>query len=112
MRICLVRPPCFVSDRSFPLNIGILSGTLKSAGHRVTFVDGEKIAYGLIDSRLKGKAAIKLFPKLYINSSEALVDRFFSSDDSLWDLIIEEILAAEPEVLGCSCYTAGMSSTK
>lgn len=112
MRICLVRPPAFVADRSFPLNIGILSGALKSAGHEVTFVDGEKIAYQLLDSKLNAKIAAKLFAKLYIKSTEALVEEFFSGDDSLWNVIIEQIQSTEPDLIGFSCYTAGISSTK
>ncbi len=54
----------------------------------------------------------KLFVEFYVKSIEPIVDGFFSDNYLLWDAIIERILSCQPDLIGFSCYTPSMSSTK
>lgn len=116
MKICLVRPPTFLGTESYPLNIGSLAAVLTNAFHQVILIDGELIANRIIESKNKTNKLIKLrdrlFLEYYVKNIEPIVDGFFSDNYLLWDTIIDRILSCHPDLIGFSCYTASMSSTK
>src|SRR3972149_6495059 len=64
--VCLIRLPFFkihgIEKVHFPLSIGYLAAYLEKGGHKVSFIDGEAINYGLYEGLLhKGIINAMLF---------------------------------------------------
>lgn len=116
--ICLVRLPFYkiygIEKVHFPLSIGYLASYLESAGHRVSFVDGEVLDYGLYEGALdRGILNAILF-----YSDPGFMDRRYDAVSSImenrqhrvWDIVVDHIMAATPDIIGMSCYTVNMTA--
>lgn len=119
MNICLVRPPVFDKDYyQYPLNIEYISASLKRDKHNVSFVDGERIA-GCMINKILNKDLFGIIKNIVSSKSQIitqnikLVDSFFQDEEyNLWNNIANEIVLTKPDIVGFSCYTESISSTR
>ncbi|MCP4157010.1 MAG: B12-binding domain-containing radical SAM protein [bacterium] len=119
MKICLVRPPVFDPDfRPYPLNIEYIYASLKKDKHDVSFVDAGRIAGKEINKKTSEKISglaknvIQSKNQIICENIEMIDSLFQDENHYLWKDIAGQIVATEPDIIGFSCYTESLSSTR
>lgn len=118
MKICLVRPPTFVSnERVHPYNLECLSRSLTQRGHEVSLVDAELMA----DTELSAsddQALLQRFVQRYfvkqkmVSRMGAISELFEDMRNTFFRKVVDAVLSTDPDMIGFSCYSSGMASTK
>ena len=116
--VCLIRLPFFkihgIEKVHFPLSIGYLAAYLEKGGHKVSFIDGEAINYGLYEGLLhKGIINAMLFyaDPHFIYKRSAMVSSIMENENvKVWNILIEKIAQTKPDIIGISCYTVNMTA--
>lgn len=117
-KITLVRPPFFkiygVEKVHFPLAVGYLAAVLENGGHKVKFVDGEVLDYGLYKGMMyKGivNAALFYVDPYFIERRFGTVSRIMEDKGHrVWDVMVDEIVKTSPDIIGISCFTVNMTA--
>ena len=117
LKIVLVRPPTFLFELAYPLNIEYIASSLKSDKHDTIFVDAEYFATKLFRKLFKPNPIQKIYYGLdhkkresrYKQSVEALFEGQTSTD--YWDSIARRILSHKPDIVAFSCYSVSMTGT-
>lgn len=116
--VCLIRLPFFkihgIEKVHFPLSIGYLAAYLEKGGHKVSFIDGEVINYGLYEGLLhKGIINAMLFyaDPHFIYKRSTIVSSIMENENvEVWNILIEKIAQTKPDIIGISCYTVNMTA--